>query len=105
MKTTVENWNHARSVSKWDIRIGSNILGNLQSRFIIDDQIGPTHAELSVCNLDLLFPTVVHDFFQIIVIEKKLQVAMWIGFGNPVYMVNWRGVVAFSVNRHSSVLL
>jgi hypothetical protein len=57
-----------------------------------------------VSDLDFLLAAVVHYFFEIIVIEKELEVSMRIGVCNTINMVNWRGMIPLGVNRHSAIL-
>jgi hypothetical protein len=57
-----------------------------------------------VSDLNFLLPAVVHYFFEIIVIEEKLEVSVRIGVCNAINMVNWRGVVPFGVNCYSAIL-
>ena len=88
-KTAVENGNHPRPITEWDIGEGGNVLCNLQASLIIDPDVGSAHSVLPMSNLDALGSTIVHDFFQIVVLEEDSKIAMRVWCNRAFNVVNW----------------
>ena len=86
-KTTVKDGNEARTIAQRHVGEGGDVLGDLKTGFIVNPDIGPTHAVVAVRNLDTLGSSVVHHFFKRIVFKQSSKVTVGVGLDIAINVV------------------